>query len=140
MTALGLVKSGDPRSELVVSIFEEGIGLPMLLNGLSTKAENDWRDTPSVSRITTISPLAQLRQGKYKVPTYIVHSTNDEIVPVAGADRFISMLREQGVKHGFLKLHGSQHLHDLKLRPGMNEWEEQVAPGYRFLFEMVKAG
>src|SRR3954447_13233530 len=31
-TGLGWVRRGDPRSELVLSLFKEGIGLPLLLN------------------------------------------------------------------------------------------------------------
>ena len=30
------------------------------------------------------------------------------------------------------------HIHDLHLKPGARGWEEQVAPGYRFLFDVVR--
>lgn len=136
-TTLGLVRPGDPRSELVLSLFKEGIGLPLLLNGLPTEPDTNWLENPSSSRIAAISPLARLRQGDYNTPTYIIHSTEDEIVPFAAAERFVAALKERGIKSGFLKLSGVKHIHDLHLRPRTKEWDDQVAPGYDFLFDAV---
>ncbi|KAL8726230.1 MAG: hypothetical protein Q9166_006855, partial [cf. Caloplaca sp. 2 TL-2023] len=134
----GCVHPGDPRGDLILSLLKDGIGLPLLINGFCPESGSDWLKTPTTEQITTISPLAQLRQGNYNTPTFVIHSTSDEVVPFASAERFDTLLEERGVKHGFLKLEGLRHIHDLHLRPGTREWEEQVEPGYIFLFDIVK--
>ncbi|EOD43923.1 putative polyketide synthase protein [Neofusicoccum parvum UCRNP2] len=77
-TGLGWVRPGDPRSELVLSLFKEGNGLPILLTGLSA---DSLTMPPSPSLVASISPLAHVRGGTYRVPTYLIHGTRDEIVP-----------------------------------------------------------
>ncbi len=54
------------------------------------------------------------------------------------AEKFVTALKEKGVRSGLLALNDVKHIHDMELRPGTKEWEEQVAPGYRFLFDMLK--
>ncbi|KAI1840571.1 hypothetical protein JX266_013235 [Neoarthrinium moseri] len=145
-TNLGWVRPGDPRSELVLALFKEGIGLRLLLNGLpaeiiknhSSGAE-DWAvlAPPSPERVASISPLAQVLGGNYRCPTFLVHGTADEVAPFSGAEVFAAALAEHGVSHGFLAVPGAAHIHDLQLRPGTQKWEEQVEPGYKFLFDSV---
>jgi acetyl esterase/lipase len=138
-TGLGWVRPGDPRSELVLSLFKEGIGLPLLLNGLPRLGtpQSEWFKPPASELVSAISPLAQLRRGAYDVPTFIIHGTNDQIAPFTDAERFVAELKRQGIVHGFLPLTGIEHIHDLTARPGSKEWKEMVEPGYRFLFEIV---
>lgn len=133
------MRPGDPRSELVLSLFEEGIGFPILLNGLPhpTTPPCEWFVPPSPSQVAAVSPLAQLRRGAYEVPTFIIHGTHDRIAPFAAAERFAAEMQEKNIRHGFLPLQGVDHIHDLKLRPGSVEWEAQVAPGYRFLIDLL---
>ncbi|TVY40548.1 3-methylorcinaldehyde synthase, partial [Lachnellula occidentalis] len=139
-TGLGWVRPGDPRSELVMALFKEGIGLPLLLNGLpdATTPPSEWFSRPSPAQAASISPLAQIRAGAYDTPTFIIHGTCDQIAPFAGAERFVGELRERGIRHGFLPLEGVDHMHDLRLRPGSGEWDAQVGPGYQFLFDVVR--
>jgi acetyl esterase/lipase len=92
---------------------------------------------PAASRAAAISPIAQLRQGNYCTPTFIVHSRCDEVVPFGSAEEFIGEMKRRGVECGFLALDGMSHLHDLNLRPGMREWDEGVEPGYAFLDDRV---
>ncbi|PSN66430.1 ketoacyl-synt-domain-containing protein [Corynespora cassiicola Philippines] len=136
-TGLGWVRPGDPRSELVLSLFKEGNGLPLLLNGLpksSDDAKSSWLQTPSPDRVAAISPMSQLRRGRYNVPTYIIHGTNDEIVPYHTAVKFIDAMRTEGIEGDLLTVKGARHIHDVALKPGSKRWEETVAPGYQFLF------
>ena len=112
----------------------------MLINGLSTRPGLDKLDVPSASRIAHISPLAQLRQGNYNTPTYIIHGTDDEVAPFAAAERFVDELSKKNIRHGFLPLAGVNHIHDVRLVPGTGSWEDQVAPGYHFLFEVIRYG
>ncbi|KAF2008704.1 ketoacyl-synt-domain-containing protein [Aaosphaeria arxii CBS 175.79] len=134
---LGWLRSGDLRSELLLSVFSDGIGLPLLLNGLSNNSDDGCLETPAAERIADISPLARLQKGHYDIPTFMIHGKKDEIAPFVGAERFVAALRKSKIRHGFLELNTS-HVHDLELVPGMKEWEEQVAPGYQFLFEVVQ--
>ncbi|QSZ37813.1 hypothetical protein DSL72_008913 [Monilinia vaccinii-corymbosi] len=133
-TGLGWVRPGDPRSELVLSLFKEGNGLNLMLNGIS---DDNWQRKPDPSRIAAISPMAQLRSGRYNTPTFLIHGENDEIVPYHAAKAFTTALREYGVPSGFLGVPGVKHIHDLGLKPGMEEWKQGVEPGYEFLFEIL---
>ncbi|KAB8291846.1 hypothetical protein EYC80_006628 [Monilinia laxa] len=133
-TGLGWVRPGDPRSELVLSLFKEGNGLNLMLNGIS---DGNWHRKPDPTRVAAISPMAQLRSGRYNTPTYLIHGENDEIVPYHAAKSFVAALREYGVRCGFLGIPGVKHLHDLDLNQGMQEWKQGVEPGYDFLFEIL---
>lgn len=136
-TAFFGLQPGDPRSDLLLSVSQDGTALSLLLNGLNNSNGSDCFEKPSPSRVAAISPLAQARQGNYLTPTFIIHSQHDEVAPFAAAERLIDELKTQGVECGLLRLDKVSHLHDLRLRPGMAEWEEQVVPGYRFLVEAV---
>lgn len=145
-TGLGWVRPGDPRSELVLALIKERIGLPLLLNGLpprdtSSEAEiAKWLSArPSADRIASVSPLARLRSGTYGTcPTYIIHGTADQVAPFSAAERFVAELQAQEIRCGMLRIVGGPHIHDTSLKPGMKKWEEQVAPGYSFLFDVLQ--
>lgn len=139
-TGLGWVRPGDARSELVLSLFKEGNGLPLLLNGLPSPSsvENPMLMAPSADRIAAISPSFQVRAGNYSTPTFIIHGDRDEIVPFHTAERFAKALRVAGVESGFLPVKRARHIHDLRLKPGQKEWEESVAPGYNFLINILR--
>ncbi|KAF7889246.1 hypothetical protein EAF00_009546 [Botryotinia globosa] len=133
-TGLGWVRPGDPRSELVLSLFKEGNGLSIMLNGIS---DHDWCRKPDRERVAFISPMAQLRSGIYTTPTFLIHGEDDEIVPFHTAKKFVAALKEHGVQSGFLGVSCAKHIHDLNLRPGTEQWRQGVEPGYAFLFEML---
>lgn len=105
-----------------------------MLNGLSP----DFLNTPpSPERVAAISPMAQLRAGRYTTPTFLIHGEKDEIVPFHTAVKFADALKGYGVKGGLLAVKGAKHIHDLPLRPGTERWQQEVAPGYEFLFSTV---
>ena len=111
----------------------------ILIQGFKASDNND-DDTASHasnSQIMDISPLAQIRAGKYHVPTFILHGTEDDVVPVSQSVEFESALREQGVASGVLVVEGKKHLYDLFLKPGTEEWERFVLPGYDFIAKWV---
>ncbi|KAF7865766.1 hypothetical protein EAF04_005931 [Stromatinia cepivora] len=112
----------------------EGNGLSIMLNGIS---DHDWRRKPDPERIASISPMAQLRSGKYTTPTFLIRGGGDEIVPYHTAKEFATPLGEHGVRCGFLGVPGVKHIHDLSLRPGREEWKQGVELGYEFLFEIL---
>ena len=82
--------------------------------------------------------MAQLRKGIYTTPTFLIHGEKDEIVPFHTALKFADALKVGGIKSGFLPVKGVKHIHDLNLKPGMEKWKEQVAPGYEFLLQALK--
>ncbi|KAF7856364.1 hypothetical protein EAF04_009892 [Stromatinia cepivora] len=139
-TSLGWVRPGDPRSELVLALFKEGIGLPLLLNGLPVPKSMpaEWFVAPTAAQIASIRPLAQLRKGTYNVPTFVIHGSHDQIAPFSGAQRFVTEMRKRNITHGFLPLYGVDHIHDLNLRPTSLEWDAKVEPGYQFLFTIAR--
>ena len=132
---LGWIKPGDPRSELIFAVLKEGIGLNVLLYGLSHKA---LAQKPDPELVRAISPMAHVRDGSYNVPTFVIHGVQDEIVPFKTAESFVKELDNSGVECGFLPVPGVKHIHDLHLKPGSREWKSQVEPGYLFLFKHLK--
>ncbi|CAI6241465.1 unnamed protein product [Periconia digitata] len=139
LDGVGYVRPSDPRSALVLSMFKEGIGLPLILDGIpqpNGEGQTIFK-RPDPARIESISPLAQVRKGTFGTPTCVVHSKADKVVGIDSADRFVSALSEAGVKHKFVKLEDSEHLHDLLLKPGSRQWNEGVEPAYDYFLEML---
>ena len=108
-----------------------------MLNGLSAAA---LAAPPPPDKIRAISPMAQLRAGRYTVPTFVVHSDRDEIAPFAASEAFVAELGRQGVRGGLGRVRGKGHIHDLALRPGREGWEEGVGVGYEFIFRVLGKG
>lgn len=138
---LGWVRQGDPRSDLLTSISQQGIALPVLLNGLTgDRRLADLLAPPPPAAVASISPLARARAGQYAVPTFIAHGTEDEVAPFAAAERFAGEMRRRapGVACELLALPGARHLFDLGLDWGSPQWGRLVEPGYRFLCEVLK--
>ncbi|KAL8699113.1 MAG: hypothetical protein Q9224_001556 [Gallowayella concinna] len=129
---LGWLARSDPRSDLVHSQFQNGgsASLSLLLNGVSS--------TPNPitqSQIEAISPIAQLRKGSYNVPTFIVHGSEDEILPCNASVAFDKAMRERGIESGICVIEGAKHLHDLGVEEGSEMWMRGVGPGYEFLLK-----
>ncbi|KAK8079489.1 hypothetical protein PG997_007307 [Apiospora hydei] len=109
---LGWMCPGDPRSDLLMIMYQGRIALPVLLNGISydngdatPTSKGSLRSlslaTPSPDRIAAISPLAQLQAGKYDVPTFIVHGSGDEVAPFAAAERSAPRTKSAGYYEAF---------------------------------------
>lgn len=128
------MRPGDPRSELVLSLFKEGHGLYLLLNGIRPSNSKPWSTPPPAHLIAAISPLSHLLLGTYTTPTFLIHGTEDEIVPYHTAVAFSEAMREIGVRGGLGEVRGVRHIHDLGLRKGGDGWWEGVGVGYDFLF------
>jgi acetyl esterase/lipase len=140
---LGWVKSGDPRSELLLSLFRESkeYGLALMLNGkfgTQRSTEKLLSEPPSLQKQAAICPKARLRAGEYDVPTYLNHGDQDEIASFEAASKFQEEMSQKGIKSGFLAVKNGHHIHDLLLKPGTMKWDEEVEPGYRFLFDTLK--
>ncbi|KAL7916732.1 putative polyketide synthase [Trichoderma velutinum] len=134
-SGLGWVKPGDPRSELVLALVKEKNGMALLLDGIP--ADGNTLEAPDPERVAAISPLAQVQKGNYRTPTFIIIGDEDEIVPFHTSMNFVDALKKQGIKNGFIPIAGQRHIYDLALTPGMAKWEDWVAPGYKFLFDIL---
>lgn len=142
-TRLGWLKQGDPRSELVLSLFQESgdRNLSILLNGLPDDDDDDETtanpssEQPTISKaqLDAINPIAQVRKRTYKVPTFLIHGSEDEVLPCEMSVKFSEALREKGVEGGLLVVDGAKHLHDLGVEPGSEGWEKGVGEGYAWL-------
>lgn len=108
-----------------------------MLSGISTA---DLAKPPPLAKIKAISPMAQLKTGRYNVPTFIIHADRDEIVPFRDSVAFVEELGRRGVKTGLGRVRGKKHIHDLALKPGQDGWTDDVGVGYAFIFEVVRGG
>ncbi|KAK4180914.1 conidial yellow pigment biosynthesis polyketide synthase [Triangularia setosa] len=131
---LGWLRHGDPRSDLVLSMFKYGTGLSLLLNGLSSPTTPPEREL-----VQSIDPMSRLmNRGDYAVPTYVIHGTDDEIASFRDASLFVRQMKERNIECGFLEVVGGKHVHDLGVGVGTPEWKAGVGPGYQFLFDIVR--
>ncbi|KUI69905.1 Conidial yellow pigment biosynthesis polyketide synthase [Cytospora mali] len=145
----GWMSTADPRSRIALHMNWTGRYLRILLNGLSPagkdncqhSAASDPTDSildPSREQIQAVSPLAHIRQGKYRVPTFIVHGTKDDLIPWQQAVRTYDALREQGVPAEIRILDGAVHLFDLyKSYESDASAKKAVSEGYEMLTRYV---
>ncbi|KAH7413722.1 hypothetical protein DE146DRAFT_4067 [Phaeosphaeria sp. MPI-PUGE-AT-0046c] len=131
------LQPGDVRSDLLISVFKDGMGLPLFVNGLPKDPKSTKFETPTKERIAKVDPLDHLRNGRYYTPTCVVHPTKDNIAPYSAAVRFVEELKARGVRHQFLSPDGVGHAFDVNLQPGEDEWEWYIKPAYDFLFESI---
>ena len=68
----GWISLDDPRSRIILHLNWEGHSASKCV----TKPPN-----PSMEQIQSISPLAHIRAGSYKTPTFLIHGTRDDVVP-----------------------------------------------------------
>ena len=119
--------------------------VPILINGLPSKKSliNSGQDpeyfkslpTPSKDQIASISPYAQIELGNYRTPTFIMHGTDDDLVPCEQSKNTIVALRGMGVECGIATPHGAKHLFDtFASEDPMGSGVEAVKEGYEFLF------
>ena len=108
-----------------------------MLNGLSAA---DLAKSPPLAKIQAISPMTQLKAGRYNVPTFVIHSDCDEIAPFKDSEAFVEELGRRGVKAGLGTVKGKKHIHDLALKPGKDGWAEGAGVGYGFVFKIVGRG
>jgi acetyl esterase/lipase len=114
----GWMSLDDPRSRIILHMNWEGKSLPVLINGLRRTGSPALKGvtnppTPSVEQIRDISPLAQIRAGRYKTPTFLIHGTRDDLVPWQASQRTHEALLEQGVPTGLAILEDALHLFDI---------------------------
>lgn len=144
------MSTADPRSRIALHMNWTGRYLRVLLNGLrpgthhSTRGDmpvNDPTDLlpePTQAQIQAVSPLAQIRQGNYRVPTFIIHGTKDDLIPWQQAARTYDALKEQGVSAELRILDGTVHLFDMyKSFEGDEMARRAVDEAYQMLVDQI---
>ncbi|EFX05534.1 polyketide synthase [Grosmannia clavigera kw1407] len=132
----------DARCRIVMHINWKAQTLPVILNGLPSKKralaafaeEQDWGKLPQppLDVIRAASPRAHIRNGSFKVPTFFVHGTADDLIPweqAAGTHRTMS---ELGLESEMVLVDGAPHICDLSSDPKSDGWKA-VLRAYNFL-------
>ncbi|KAK0723563.1 hypothetical protein B0T26DRAFT_263600 [Lasiosphaeria miniovina] len=141
----GWMSADDARSRIALHMNWTGRYLRVLLNGLSPSSgktigtdPTDALPEPSAEAVRAVSPLAQIRAGRYAVPTFIVHGTRDDLIPWQQARRTYEALRERGIEAEIRILEGAVHLFDLYRAYETDEAAQRaVAEGYEMLARWV---
>ena len=138
----------DPRSRICLHMNWKGQALPILLNGLKPRQISGYSKTdakavdvrsPTKEQVVAVSPLAQIRKGTYRTPTFIVHGTRDDLIPWEQAQRTYDGMVERGVEAELRIVEGGIHLFDTAKDYRRDEKAaEAVDDGYRFLQRCVK--
>ncbi|EAS33665.3 polyketide synthase [Coccidioides immitis RS] len=140
----GWMCPSDARSKIILHMNWRGQTLPVLCNGLPAKAgvpadelkKYECLPQPSPEQIIEISPYAQIVRGKSRSPTYLVHGTDDDLIPWQQAQRTYEALKKAGVPAGISLLEGQPHLFDLFSDADGKKWQA-VVEAYAFVFKHV---
>ncbi|RCI12619.1 hypothetical protein L249_0310 [Ophiocordyceps polyrhachis-furcata BCC 54312] len=113
----GWMSLDDDRCRILLHMNWQGKTLPVLINGLERTGSKcvTSPSAPSVQQVRDVSPLAQIRAGRYKTPTFLIHGSRDDLVPWQASQRTYDALREMGVAAGFEVVEGGLHLFDVFL-------------------------
>lgn len=98
----------------------------------------DWNalPQPAIEEIVRCSPLAQIVRGNYQTPTFIIHGTNDDLIPWEQSQGTFDSLINMGVEAGLVLVEGAPHICDLSRNPASEGWKA-VLKGYEFLSSHV---
>ncbi|KAL4940292.1 hypothetical protein BDV06DRAFT_230433 [Aspergillus oleicola] len=140
----GWMAPEDPRSRIVLHMNWKGQCLPVLLHGLPTAdsisptvaEELMSQPQPDVEEIQRVSPYAQIQNGVYRTPTFLIHGTEDDLIPWEQSVRTVEALKEKGVRAEVSVLEEKVHLFDLYRDADGTGWEV-VSKGYEFLADVV---
>lgn len=136
----GWLAPSDARSRVALYMNHQGRTLHTLLRGLDRRN----RDVPhgsealSAAEIGAVSPLAQIRCGRYRTPTFILHPREDDLIPWQQAERTDEALKIQGIPVELRIVNGVPHLFDVYRNWQRNEAALQaISEGYDFLLHHV---
>ena len=140
----GWMAPQDPRSRIALYMNWKAQTLPVLLSGLKPRSPqyqgtSELLPQPSLDSIRAASPLAQIRSGVYRTPTFLIHGTRDDLIPWQQARRTHEALVAGGVESGLRIVEGGVHLFDVCR--GFEEdgrARKAVGDGYEFLNRRVR--
>lgn len=91
-------------------------------------------EMPDPERVRSISPYAQILEGNYRTPTYMIHGTADDMIPWQQSQKTIDALKRQGVAADIYVLDGAEHLFDTFGTDRLGGGDEAIRAGYEWLF------
>ncbi|KAM0134954.1 hypothetical protein ACHAO1_005387 [Botrytis cinerea] len=140
----------DPRTRFILHMNWRAQALPILINGLPSLSTSQTTSSsslpitfyenlpmPSPSQIARISPYSHIVSSHYKTPTFLIHGTEDDLIPWQQSQKTYEALKERGVEAGIEILEGSGHLFDLTRDRGGDEGVRAVEKGVEFLKRFV---
>ena len=133
----GWMATADPRSRIALYMNHHGRTLQTLLKGLDKKSGKAPDSAiPSPTDISAVSPLAQIRDGVYCTPTFVIHPRQDDLIPWQQAERTVQALRSQGISAELRLLEKVPHLFDIYRNWQRNGIADKIVrEGYDFLAE-----
>jgi acetyl esterase/lipase/2-polyprenyl-3-methyl-5-hydroxy-6-metoxy-1,4-benzoquinol methylase/acyl carrier protein len=151
----GWMAPSDPRSQIALYMNWTGQALSVLFNGCNYKqlaaakghsAGEVTLSAPPLADIQRACPFSQIVAGRYRTPTFLIHGSLDDLIPVEQAQRTQDALRAAGVESTLRVVEGGLHLFDLGFDLETNEttgstvdeegWRA-VREGYAFLRQHV---
>ncbi len=116
----------DQRWRIIIHYNWKAQLVPILVSGLPSKvrATNNSTNTknmdywealpmPAAEDIQAVSPYAQIVQGNYHTPTFLVHGDRDDLIPWQQSRDTVEALLAQGVEAGLAAPRKAGHAFDL---------------------------
>lgn len=136
----GWMAPTDPRSRIVLHMNWKGQFMPVLLRGLPAKSKVNADDAaklldqpqPSIEDVQSVSPYAQIKKGTYRTPTFVIHGTEDDLIPWQQSLQTVEALKDEGVHAGVEIVDGKVHLFDLYADKDGKGWEA-IRKAYEFI-------
>lgn len=131
----------DPRCRIVLHMNWKAQTLPVILGGLPSRkmtarnsASNDWNalPQPTSDKIAAASVRTQVHQGNYMTPTFLIHGTNDDLIPWEQSQGTYEAMVENNVPAQLVLVQGAPHVCDLSSDPDSAGWKATLR-GYEFL-------
>ncbi|KAI1647447.1 uncharacterized protein F4817DRAFT_365335 [Daldinia loculata] len=133
----GWMAKNDARSRIVLHMNWHGQTVPVLVHGLKKNAQQNGTPqlpTPTPTQVQAISPLAHIRNGSYRTPTFLVHPYEDDLIPWQQAQRTADELCSQGIDSELRLINNAAHLFDMyRSHEGNEEAVRAINDGYAFL-------
>ncbi|KAI8958242.1 hypothetical protein F5Y11DRAFT_362834 [Daldinia sp. FL1419] len=133
----GWMTKNDARSRIILHMNWHGQTVPVLVHGLNKNAQQSGipqLPAPTPAQVQAISPLAHIRNGSYRTPTFIVHPYEDDLIPWQQAQRTADELRDQGIESELRLISNAAHLFDMyRSHEGNEEAVQAIRDGYAFL-------
>ncbi|KAI0553005.1 BcPKS19, polyketide synthase [Xylaria curta] len=135
----------DPRCRIVLHINWKAQTLPVIIGGLPSRRKadmgsesKDWNNIPQpgLEKITAVSPLAQIRRGNYRTPTFLVHGTADDLIPWQQSKDTYDAMVQSNITAQLALIEGAPHICDLSSDPESEGWKAAIR-GYEFLSSYV---
>ncbi|TAQ89052.1 hypothetical protein B7494_g2621 [Chlorociboria aeruginascens] len=123
--------------------------LPIILGGLPSLRRSqqqhqhigsvkDWNalSQPALDKIVAVSPLAQIRRGNYRTPTFLIHGMADDLIPWEQSRATYEAMLEMNIPAQLVLIEGAPHVCDKSSDPDSEGWKATVR-GYKFLESIV---